>query len=78
MTPEGGFVTESLGYNPYMDGQALFKDAIRVYWRLATDYMWSQVRGAGGLIGWGVYGFCGVWGGEVDSGCGCDIFLLGQ
>jgi hypothetical protein len=48
MTPEGGFVTESLGYNPYMDGQALFKDAIRVYWRLATDYMWSQVRGGGG------------------------------
>lgn len=45
-------MTESLGYNPYMDGQALFKDAIRVYWRLATDYMWNQVRGAGWLIGW--------------------------
>lgn len=45
MTPWGSFVTESLGYNPYKDGQAFFKDAIRTHWRLATDYAWNKVGG---------------------------------
>ena len=33
-TPGGG------GYNTYSGGQAFFKDAIRVLWRIATDAIW--------------------------------------
>ncbi len=33
-TPGGG------GYNTYRSGQAFFKDAIRVLWRIATDAIW--------------------------------------
>ena len=40
MVPTGGFYEKSLGYNPTGDGKWLYKDAIRVYWRLATDYLW--------------------------------------
>jgi len=35
-----GSSTGGAGYNAYFDGDALYRDAIRVYWRLATDYMW--------------------------------------
>ncbi|MDR0306193.1 MAG: hypothetical protein LBI42_05055 [Chitinispirillales bacterium] len=38
-TFEGGS-TGGAGYNAYFDGDALYRDAIRVYWRLATDYLW--------------------------------------
>lgn len=40
MVPTGGFYEKSLGYNPTGEGKWLYKDAIRVYWRLATDYLW--------------------------------------
>ena len=35
--PGGG-----LGYNPFLGGQAFYKDAIRIHWRLAMDYLWFQ------------------------------------
>jgi endo-1,4-beta-D-glucanase Y len=35
-----GASTGGAGYNAYFDGDALYRDAIRVYWRLATDYLW--------------------------------------
>jgi len=38
-TSSGGS-TGGAGYNAYFDGDALYRDAIRVYWRLATDYLW--------------------------------------
>lgn len=40
MSPDGDFVEGGLGYNTYGGGAYLYKDAIRVYWRLGTDYMW--------------------------------------
>jgi endo-1,4-beta-D-glucanase Y len=41
MNPNGAFVeTTTLGYNAYAGGQFLYKDAIRIYWRIATDYLW--------------------------------------
>jgi len=33
--PPGG-----LGYNAYLGGNALYMDAIRIYWRLGIDYLW--------------------------------------
>jgi len=35
-----GGSTNGAGYNAYFGGDALYRDAIRVYWRLATDYLW--------------------------------------
>jgi len=32
----------ALGYNPFHGGQAFYKDAIRVHWRLAMDWLWFQ------------------------------------
>jgi endo-1,4-beta-D-glucanase Y len=37
-----GATTGGAGYNAYFDGDALYRDAIRVYWRLATDYLWYK------------------------------------
>jgi len=37
-----GGTTGGAGYNAYFDGDALYRDAIRVYWRLATDYLWYK------------------------------------
>lgn len=42
MTPSGGYVTQGLGYNAYLDGKGFFKDAIRTHWRVANDYVWFQ------------------------------------
>jgi endo-1,4-beta-D-glucanase Y len=43
MTTGGGEVPGSaLGYNPFYEGKTLYKDAIRVHWRLAMDYLWFQ------------------------------------
>jgi len=36
---EGGS-TGGAGYNAYFAGDALYRDAIRVYWRLGIDYLW--------------------------------------
>jgi endo-1,4-beta-D-glucanase Y len=30
------------GYNTYKDGKAFFKDAIRILWRIANDYIWFK------------------------------------
>ncbi|MDR2580353.1 MAG: hypothetical protein LBC85_05105 [Fibromonadaceae bacterium] len=35
-----GTSTGGAGYNAYRAGDALYRDAIRVYWRLGTDYLW--------------------------------------
>jgi hypothetical protein len=40
MKPTGEFAGGSLGYNSYAAGEFMYKDAIRTYWRLATDYLW--------------------------------------
>lgn len=39
MKSNGEFTTPQ-GYNPTGNGRWLYKDAIRVYWRIATDYLW--------------------------------------
>ncbi|NLE00913.1 MAG: hypothetical protein GX640_13685, partial [Fibrobacter sp.] len=33
-------VAKAAGYNTYAGSQHLYKDAIRIYWRLGTDYLW--------------------------------------
>jgi len=35
-----GKSTGGAGYNAYFDGDALYRDAIRVFWRLGIDYLW--------------------------------------
>lgn len=40
MVPDGKYFDGSLGYNPYAAGRSLYKDAIRVHWRLALDWLW--------------------------------------
>jgi Glycosyl hydrolases family 8 len=40
MTPGGAFFTGTLGYNAFRAGQSMYKDAIRVHWRLAMDWLW--------------------------------------
>lgn len=42
MKPDGSWVSGSLGYNPFDQGHSLYKDAIRVYWRLALDWTWFR------------------------------------
>lgn len=31
---------KAAGYNTYAESKYLYKDAIRIYWRLGTDYLW--------------------------------------
>ncbi len=40
MVPDGTFYNGSLGYNAYRNGQSMYKDGIRVQWRLALDWLW--------------------------------------
>lgn len=40
MVPDGSYYNGDLGYNPYRAGRTLYKDAIRVHWRLAMDWLW--------------------------------------
>lgn len=43
MNLDGSYPTSSaLGYNPFDGGRALYKDAIRVHWRLAMDWQWFK------------------------------------
>lgn len=42
MTPEGGYYDGSLGYNAYRQGRAMYKDGIRVHWRMAMDWLWFK------------------------------------
>jgi endo-1,4-beta-D-glucanase Y len=39
MTPDGAY-TSGQGYNSYLSGKAMFKDAIRTLWRIAIDAIW--------------------------------------
>lgn len=46
-TADGQYYQGSLGYNAYGDGKYMFKDGIRVLWRIGTDYAWySDPRAA--------------------------------
>ncbi|MGL1936363.1 MAG: glycosyl hydrolase family 8 [Fibrobacterales bacterium] len=36
----GNTLPSGPGYNAYLNGQAMFKDAIRIYWRVANDAIW--------------------------------------
>lgn len=38
----GDYYDGSLGYNAYFSGHSLFKDAIRIFWRISTDYLWFK------------------------------------
>ncbi|MGL1934161.1 MAG: glycosyl hydrolase family 8 [Fibrobacterales bacterium] len=40
MNAWGGLLPKGPGYNAYLNGQAMFKDAIRIYWRVANDAIW--------------------------------------
>ncbi len=37
-----GGSTLGAGYNAYFKGDALYRDAIRVYWRLSVDWLWHK------------------------------------
>jgi len=37
---DGQYTSSAAGYNGYRGGVYQYRDAIRVYWRLATDYLW--------------------------------------
>ncbi len=40
MNAWGGLLPDGPGYNAYLQGKAMFKDAIRIYWRVANDAIW--------------------------------------
>lgn len=40
MVPDGSYFNGSLGYNAFRMGRSMYKDAIRVHWRLAMDWLW--------------------------------------
>jgi len=40
MIPDGTYYNGDLGYNAYRTGHALYKDAIRIHWRLSLDWLW--------------------------------------
>lgn len=42
LSPGGDYYYGNLGYNSYGNGKYLYKDAIRIFWRLSTDYIWFQ------------------------------------
>lgn len=41
MTPDGEY-TDNLGYNAYGGGHYFYKDAIRILWRIGTDWLWNR------------------------------------
>jgi endo-1,4-beta-D-glucanase Y len=47
----GNTLAEGPGYNAYDNGQSMFKDGIRIYWRLATDALWFQESRATRFLG---------------------------
>jgi endo-1,4-beta-D-glucanase Y len=49
---------KDLGYNPFDVGQSFYKDAIRVHWRLATDWLWFKEPRAKTFLD-NAYGFVG-------------------
>jgi len=42
----GQFYNGNLGYNAYGQGRYLYKDAIRIFWRIGTDYFWNKEQRA--------------------------------
>lgn len=40
ISTDGNYYQGSLGYNAYGDGRYMFKDGIRILWRIGTDYAW--------------------------------------
>lgn len=66
MTPDGSY-TSNLGYNAYGDGHYLFKDAIRVFWRLGTDYLWFQESRAQDFLEHAYFFLENEWGGISAS-----------
>jgi hypothetical protein len=42
MAPDGNYFDGSLGYNAYRQGRSMYKDGIRVHWRLAMDWLWFK------------------------------------
>lgn len=43
MKLDGAYASaKDLGYNPFDVGQSFYKDAIRVHWRLAMDWLWFK------------------------------------
>ena len=38
----GQFYNGNLGYNAYGQGRYLYKDAIRIFWRIGIDYLWNN------------------------------------
>jgi len=42
MVPDGNYFNGSLGYNAYRQGRSMYKDGIRVAWRLALDWLWFK------------------------------------
>lgn len=42
MVPDGNYFNGSLGYNPFRQGRSMYKDGIRVHWRLAMDWLWFK------------------------------------
>jgi hypothetical protein len=52
MQPDGKYSSASqLGYNAYAEGKSMYKDGIRVLWRIATDYMWYNEPRAKQFLG---------------------------
>ena len=41
MVPNGTWYSGSLGYNPFDQGHDMYKDGIRVFWRLGLDWTWN-------------------------------------
>lgn len=42
MVPDGNYFNGSLGYNAFRQGRSMYKDGIRVHWRLALDWLWFK------------------------------------
>ncbi len=42
MVPDGNYFNGSLGYNAYRQGRSMYKDGIRVHWRMAMDWLWFK------------------------------------
>ncbi len=50
MTPDGQYSTDKLGYNAYAGGKFMYKDGIRVNWRIALDYLWFKESRAKAIL----------------------------
>ena len=61
MTADGNFVSGSdMGYNAYGDGRYMFKDGIRVLWRIGTDLLWNPHESRASSVMTNAYHFIGT------------------